>query len=234
MDPKKLFVDERLTGFCVYCGEPPETSDHAPSKILLDSPLPSDLAVVDCCQPCNSSFSDDERYLACLLECVIEGTTDPQKLRREKVARTLKSRPHIAAEIAAGREEDIFGGITWKPDHARIRKSILKLARAHIAYELSLPQFGEPKACSFQPLVSLMQDERDEFENPDAEIVVPWPEIGSRAFQRAVVGWPGTEVLQNGWLSVQDGRYRYRVDQVGGCSARMVLSEYLACFVAWE
>jgi len=234
MDPKRLFVDERLTGFCVYCGGAPETSDHAPSKILLDSPLPSDLAVVDCCQPCNSRFSDDERYLACLLECVIEGTTDPQKLRREKVARTLTSRPHIAAEIAAGRKKDLFGGITWKPDHARIRNTILKLGRAHIAYELSLPQFGEPKVCSFQPIASLTQDERDEFENPDAGIVVPWPEIGSRAFQRAVVDWRGMEVLQNGWLSVQDGRYRYRVDPLGGCSARMVLSEYLACFVAWE
>jgi hypothetical protein len=234
MDPKKLFVDERLTGYCVYCGGPPETSDHAPSKILLDSPLPSNLAVVDSCQPCNSSFSDDERYLACLVECVVMGTTDPQKLRRENIARTLTARPHIVAEIAAGREDDLFGGIRWKPDEARVRNVVLKLARAHMAYELSLPQFGAPDVYWFKPLVSLTDDERSEFENPDEGVVVPWPEIGSRAFQRAVVGWPGADVLQSGWLSVQDGRYRYRVDQLDGCSARMVLSEYLACLVEWH
>ena len=34
-------------------------------------------------------------------------------------------------------------------------------------------------------------------------------------------------------LAVDDG-YRYRVDQLGGCSVRMVLSEYLACLVEWE
>ncbi|TDP73113.1 hypothetical protein DES47_102859 [Roseateles toxinivorans] len=37
-DPGKLFVDDRLTGICVYCGTRPDTRDHSPSKVLLDEP----------------------------------------------------------------------------------------------------------------------------------------------------------------------------------------------------
>ncbi len=36
MDPRKLFIDERLTGMCVYCGTRPDTRDTVPSKVLLD------------------------------------------------------------------------------------------------------------------------------------------------------------------------------------------------------
>jgi len=38
MNPCHLFMDERLTGMCVYCGAHPETRDHVPSKVLLDKP----------------------------------------------------------------------------------------------------------------------------------------------------------------------------------------------------
>lgn len=76
MDPKHLFVDERLKGSCVYCGGPPETVDHVPSRVFLDDPLPENLPVVEACRECNGGFSLDEEYLACLLECVMTGTTD--------------------------------------------------------------------------------------------------------------------------------------------------------------
>ena len=36
MDPRHLFIDERHTGMCVYCGTHPDTRDHVPSKVLLD------------------------------------------------------------------------------------------------------------------------------------------------------------------------------------------------------
>ena len=35
MDPRHLFIDERHTGFCVYCGAQPDTRDHVPSKVFL-------------------------------------------------------------------------------------------------------------------------------------------------------------------------------------------------------
>lgn len=36
MDPRKLFVDERLLEMCAYCGGQPDTRDHVPSRVLLD------------------------------------------------------------------------------------------------------------------------------------------------------------------------------------------------------
>lgn len=73
MDPRHLFIDERHTGMCVYCGSPPDTRDHVPSKVLLDEPYPPELPVVGACEKCSSSFSLDEQYLACFLDCVIHG-----------------------------------------------------------------------------------------------------------------------------------------------------------------
>jgi hypothetical protein len=232
MDPKQLFVDQRLIGMCVHCGGNPETSDHAPSKAFLDDPLPSDLPVVDCCGECNRSFSADEEYLACFLECVIKGTTDPAQLSRAKIARTLKARPAIAALISKCREDDLFGGITWRPDLARVKNVVLKLARAHVAFELSLPKFDEPDCYDVLPFELMPAEQRRDFEEPVGDAVQPWPEIGSRAFLRACALWPTYQ--DNGWVIVQEGRYRYRVDQCQeGDAVRIVISEYLACHVAW-
>jgi hypothetical protein len=44
MDPRHLFIDERLTGRCVYCGGRPNTRDHCPSKVLLDEAFPANSA----------------------------------------------------------------------------------------------------------------------------------------------------------------------------------------------
>jgi hypothetical protein len=95
MDPRQLFMDERLTGMCVYCGARPDTRDHVPSKVLLDEPYPPELPVVAACEKCNSEFSLDEQYLSCFLECVICGTTDNSGLQRSKIKRILNERVHL-------------------------------------------------------------------------------------------------------------------------------------------
>jgi hypothetical protein len=59
MDPKKLFIDERLKGICAYCGARPESRDHVPSRVLLDKPYPENLPVVEACFKCNGEFSAD-------------------------------------------------------------------------------------------------------------------------------------------------------------------------------
>ncbi|OHB79851.1 MAG: hypothetical protein A2Z25_03670 [Planctomycetes bacterium RBG_16_55_9] len=52
-------------------------------------------------------------------------------------------------------------------------------------------------------------------------------------FHRAAGAHPYTD--QRGpWITVQEGRYRYAVDQDGGVCVRLVLSEYLGCTVEWE
>ncbi len=88
MQNLRCYGDSRYKGFCIHCGGPYETDDHIPSKVLLDEPYPGNLMVCPSCSDCNNSFSLDEEYFACLLECVIAGEAEPPKLRRKK---SLKS-----------------------------------------------------------------------------------------------------------------------------------------------
>ncbi len=230
MDPRKLFADERLSGMCVYCGGFYSTDDHVPSKVLLDEPFPDNLPLVPACADCNNSFSVDEPYLACLIECVIVGSVDPAAVRREKVKGILTKRPHFASEVSVGQTQNETGTLIWQPDMTRVRNVVVKLARGHAAYERSEPRFEEPASVAMVPLCILTAEQRRAFETPPEELV--WPEIGSRAFIRAVIG-NDQVFLDSRWQIVQPGRYRYVVSE-GPTTVRMVMSEYLACEVAWE
>lgn len=99
MDPRHLFIDERHTGFCVYCGAHPDTRDHVPSKVLLDEPYPQELPVVSACAKCNASFSLDEQYLACFLDCVICGSAEASDLHRLNIKRILNDNPALQQRI---------------------------------------------------------------------------------------------------------------------------------------
>jgi len=232
MDPRHLFVDQRLTGGCAYCGgTTPTSSDHVPSKAFLDEPYPADLPTVPACEKCNSSFSLDEEYVACLLECVLCGSTDAALITRDKIRRALTAKPRLAAALTACREVDPLGTVQWQPEAHRVRRIILKLARGHAAFEL-WPQLDEPSEVWGVPLVSMLPDEIASFTRPDQPRTEVWPEIGSRSFLRAAGALqpPGP----HGWLIVQPGRYRYRVYESRGVMVDMLLSEYLACRVAWD
>lgn len=84
-----LGLDKRLLKSCIYCGGSPDTRDHVPSKVFLDKPYPDNLPVVACCLDCNRSFSLDEEYVACFIECVIAGSTSPDAIQRERISRKL-------------------------------------------------------------------------------------------------------------------------------------------------
>lgn len=230
MDPNNLFVDQRFSRLCVYCGSQPSTRDHVPSKVLLDEPFPADLPVVEACEACNNGFSPDEVYVACFVECVIVGSVSLIAVSREKVRRILGDRPALASLIATSRQENQSGNVLWKPDLARICNVVLKLARGHAAYESGEPQLDEPQSLSLIPLHAMSAGQRKSFETPAVEL--GWPEIGSRAFVRALV--LGSRVFtHDGWEVVQPGRYRYLVCHSGPIAVRLVLSEYLACEVSW-
>jgi hypothetical protein len=232
MDPRKLFVDERLTGVCAYCHGSPETRDHVPSRVLLDDPPPDNLPVVDACRSCNQGFSQDEEYVACLIECAVTGACDVAVVVRPKIKRILAERPALAARLAQCRRT-VDGRIAWAPDYNRVRNVLFKLAQGHMAYELSLPGLGEPEAVEFLPFMCMTEDDRTAFEAADEGGPSLWPEIGSRAFMRAVIG-AGSMVPWDDWIVVQEGRYRYRVSQSYGNVVQMVLTEYLACRVVWS
>jgi hypothetical protein len=229
MERLDTFSDERMSGFCAFCGGGTETFDHVPSRIFLDKPYPEHSPGIRACQECNQGFSLDEEYVACLIEVVVAGSADPEKIRRSKIARTLTQRPQIAARIMSARQQTETGFI-FQPENDRVRNVVLKLARGHAAYELSEPQLAEPTSVGFLPLISMTHEQRDAFEC----IPTPsgWPEIGSRAMQRMAAGWP--DVMAGGcWVSVQPERYRYAAVADGGITIRFVIGEYLAAEVRW-
>jgi hypothetical protein len=228
MDPRKLFADERHA-VCAYCGGIPSTADHVPSRVLLDKPYPNNLPVVRACDACNSGFSRDESYLACLVECALMGSTDPRLIARQKVSRMLVEKPSLRALVESCRSEGEAGTASWDADASRVGAVVVKLARGHAAYECGEPMLEEPDRVSFIAVSSLSADERQSFETPPVETV--YPEIGSRAFCRVVPNSEG--LVRNGWRVVQPGRYRYLVSFSGPITVRFVLSEYLACQVVW-
>ena len=234
MDPRHLFMDERLRGMCAYCGAGPDTRDHVPSKVLLDDPLPSQLPVVDACGNCNNSHSRDEQYLACFLECVVSGTTDPLGVRRAKVARILTENPTLRGRIAASRRKGERGNAVWVPEADRVRRVARKLALGHVAHEL-YPRHDEPTAVLCAPLPELSEQARAAFEDAPLGVDNVFPEIGTRAFIRTCL-LTATDhaptLLRERWIVVQPDRYRYVVE-TDGSMVRMVLSEYLACEVVW-
>lgn len=227
------FGDERQQAFCVHCGGLTESRDHAPSKAFLDKPYPGDLPTLPSCDACNNGLSRDEEYLACFIECVIAGTTDPEALSREKVRRTLSATMGLRKRIERGHRQSatIGGGAVhvWKPEDERVRRVVLKLARCHAAYELNEPRLDEPEHVLVLPLVSMSDDQRDHFESaPEANV---WPEVGSRAMQRMLIA---DQAYACGWITVQEGRYRFLAVAESSLMVRGVISEYLAFEVVWE
>lgn len=230
MDPRQLYIDERLTGYCVYCGGIPETRDHVPSRVLLDDPFPSNLPVVECCAACNASFSMDEAYLACFIECILAGSTLPSNLKRPKISRILSESAGLSKRIADAEINSDSGEKLWNPEIERVRAIILKLARGHIAYELSLPRIDEPLSISFAPLILLDEEVVTDFLSP---VDTPfWSEIGSRAFIKETKNM--TWHRSDNWQVIQKARYQYLVSQSDGDFVRILLSDYFACEVRWD
>ncbi len=234
MNPEHyLFVDERLLGKCAYCGGTPDTRDHVPSKILLDEPLPANLPIVEACIGCNQGFSLDEEYLACFLECVLVGSSEVERVHRPKVKRALLHNGRLAERIHSSSSLDENGRRIWTPERERVRNVVVKLARGHVAYELSLTQIDEPQEVIFIPQSAMSRSDKEAFEKAGSGGIRGWPEVNSRAFLRACGAEPYAD-QQGPWIVVQPGQYRYAVDQHGGIRVQIMLAEYLACIVDWE
>lgn len=119
----------------------------------------------------------------------------------------------------------------FRVEFERGHELALKLARGHVAYEQNEPQLDEPDRLIVAPLASLAGSDLEAFESSPKTSI--WPEVGSRAMQRALV--IDHEVRLGDWVIVQDQRYRYLTCATEvGIVFRAVLSEYLACEVVWE
>ena len=223
------YSDERYDGVCCYCGSYGDTEDHVPSKVLLDEEFPENMHKVDCCLECNQGFSADEVYFACLIECIIHGSADPEKLERPKIKRILSEKEHLRRRIS-----DCMiiqdGTITFQPDQEAVEHVLMKLARGHAAFEASKPQFSEPSYFCYKPVELMSEKETEDFfSEPEADI---YPEVGSRLFHQMVIT-KGTPF--SSWVTVQENVYAYLViSQVSRFSVRLLIWNYLAAEVIWE
>ncbi|PWC31152.1 hypothetical protein TSO352_30505 [Azospirillum sp. TSO35-2] len=142
----------------------------------------------------------------------------------------LARSPALASSMAAIRSIT-ENGTMFHPDMDRVRRIITKIARAHAAYELHEHFEHEPLAVDVFPLSLLSDQALLNFENFGDGKLAMWPDVGSRAMQRLLEGYPGD---RPGWVVVQKGRYRYMAGVEDGSVVRMVLSEYLGCEVTWD
>lgn len=231
MDPKKLFYDDRLKDFCIFCGGEANTVDHIPSKVFLHKPYPQDLHCVNACVSCNNGFSKDEEYMACFLHCVIKGTTEPEKLTDKRIAKSLKRNEKLRMRIEKS-ARFVNDDIIWYPDIERIKNVVLKIAIGHIYFELAECIREQPETFEIFPLTMVGYDNLARFENESKSVVSIWPEIGSRAYLRALGELIDTNLVA-GWFIVQKGLYRYSVNYYPQLEVKMVFNEYLGCRLVW-
>jgi hypothetical protein len=242
MDQLNNFTDNRLIRGCIYCAGTNDTRDHVPSKCLLEQPYPANLPVVGCCDSCNQGFSKDEQYLVCLIESVLCGSTDPEKIDRPSVARIMQNSPALRQRIENSKTE-VDGQIAFVPEIERINNVMLKLARGHVAFELGQTWRKAPDHFWCGTLSSLSQENRESFDSVHFQQV--FGEVVSRNMQRLLVtqitrrnenGETQNEVvIINDWIDVQNDRYRYiAIEDMDQIVIRVVVAEYLACEVAWR
>lgn len=226
MDPRQLFFDERLKGGCAYCGAPPSTRDHVPSRVLLDKPYPQDLPVVGACAKCNNGFSPHERAAACLVDCVVWGSATAPQLR-PKVKRILSEDPQLSARVGLALRA---GRSTLREDES-VAKGIAKLPKGHLAF-MECPTSDEPSTVRVAVRPDLGAAAFRSFDDLHAPELVP--EIGTRALIGVLLELSEPSPVAAGWTAVQEGRYRFAI--LLGRRApvvRFVLSEYLFCEVSW-
>lgn len=221
------YADSRHLLSCAFCAGSTGTRDHCPSRVFLDQPYPENLPVVPACLECNAKFSTDEEYLACLISCVIAGSTDPAVVARDKVRRILEEKPSLRARLEQARQLT-SRGLEWAAETSRAETVIRKLAQGHALHELGEPRHNVPTELVIRPMPTLSHGEREWFETPAPASI--WPEVGSRAMQRMVLGNDTTF----GWIEVQEGRYRYSARIGAGVEIRIVIHEYLAGYCRWE
>ena len=170
--------------------------------------------------------------MAAFLGVVLTGSTDLGRQSSPVATRIIAGNRRLRSQIERAKMEDrpLWGETrtVWEPDMSKVNRVVVKNARGHAFFEYGEPLLSEPEHIAARPLETLTATERAEFETID--MGAGWPEVGSRMMMRVMTG----QDLDNGWVVVQDGVYRYAVMQQNGMVVRIVIAEYLAAEVQWE
>lgn len=232
---KTYYCDWRLQDVCAYCGDFADTEDHVPSRCFLDKPLPNNLPVVPCCEKCNKSFSEDEEYISCIIDCMKEGTTNIEFITREKTRKTMSHSIPLANRIKC--QQKSFGEFTyWDYEKERFERVIRKLAFGHLAFFNEMIAFDYNCQIKIRLLDQMNENDRNAFELEYFSDLLP--EVGSRALLNNLILVTDENNIRSvksisQWQVVQDGRYRYCTSNDGN-KVKFVIAEYLAIEVMIE
>lgn len=235
-------ADDRLIDGCIYCGGKPDTREHVPSRILLNKPFPENLPVMPACADCNQSYSMDEEYVACVIGCMMSGTTMPNEIKDERVSKTLNRKPNLRAAIENSKSETDSVRV-YRFDEKRLLNVLIKLAKGHSAFELGHLERKAPDHYWWDFKKNFSKEEWESFDI--AEVTNLLGEIGSRNFQRMyVVEAPfinsvgeseTTQLIINDWVDVQEDVYRYQtIDNEDGVTIRIIIREFIAFEAFWR
>lgn len=231
-----IFTDNRNHQWCIHCSRyllDLETNrDHVPSRGLLQKPYPTNLPIVRICKDCNAKFAIDEQYFVAFLGSVLSGSADPNRQNNRRSADILRKNNKLQRRIENSKTvyKTQCGETTyaWTAEQDRINKIILKNARGHVFYEIGEPMLSEPKYIRTGFLGAGLTEDDINFRCVDIDSF--WPEVGSRMMTRIIAG---NQDIYDGWIVVQKGTYRYRVEYKNCTLVRTVICEYLVTEVCW-
>ena len=179
--------------------------------------------------------------MSMLLAAVLAGSTDPAEQIMPQAAKKLKCQPALRARIEQSRTRttNLFGETEtiFTPEYERVKRVVVKNARGHALYELDRWMNELPNAIMITPIQCLTQEQRDNFEGITGKpLLSGWPEVGTRMFMRLGLSFnPDYHDLEGQWVVVQDGYYRYWVEDTGvGLLVKSIIYEYLAAEVYWS
>jgi len=227
-----LKYDKKGDFKCVYCGEKADSREHIPSKVFLNEPFTTNLAILPSCKKCNNSYSENEQYLACLIDYVQYKMDNLKAVKRSKIQRTFDSRANIESEFENSTKYTLTGNVEYiEYNDYKIKNILLKLSIGHAIYTLSLIHLDEPNIINYKFLPELTQEELDNFNSEPVFDILP--EIGSR-------GATYISILENvipisTWNIIQDGQYRFLAFQEKSTiTVRIVIGEYFYSELIWE
>lgn len=244
MEQLKSLTDSRLLGRCIYCGGPGNTREHVPSKVFLDKPYPENLPIVGACLKCNNSLSADEEYVSTFIEVINSTTVEPSEIKRVKISDILINKPALKERIKNSMIVDSFGKANFNVESKRMEKIIIKLARGHVAFELSQYCRYIPSYIWWGDINTLSKSQRDDFISDD--LIGVLGEIGSRSSRRLIViecllketnsnNFKKSNFVFNPWIEVQRDRYKYIVSEYeDNIKVRIIIRGFFACEVIWN
>ena len=220
---------------CVYCGAEAKTREHAPSKVFLNKPYPGDLPIVPACFKCNNSFSQDELFVAILIEKLKSNYYGSQyPLPADTLAR-LSVNPKIASAI----DNAIVSNDLARFDD-RIKNVALKLAISHAVYELSEGYCAKDANIDYSFSNNMSIENREDFESAIVLNDKLLPEIGSRAYERIMAMEVSAQSQEQpdqtvtvplmllDWVDVQESRYLYTCYNLSDAIVvKMIISDFL-------